>query len=148
MALVEEEKAVIEEDAVESSLNQTSSLPREFSLKVFTQKQLTRRIKETLTILVSFSAYYLFTALFLAFARDSRNGTEKRELNESNERMEVDHETKPSGYEEEWRSDTEEDLQALQEITGGAGFISDYKRGDRLPIVLPAKDEAQYREVV
>uniref|UniRef100_A0A1I7XR91 DNA-directed RNA polymerase III subunit RPC5 n=1 Tax=Heterorhabditis bacteriophora TaxID=37862 RepID=A0A1I7XR91_HETBA len=52
-----------------------------------------------------------------------------------------------TGWEEMWESDEEGDMAQLADLLRD-GFISDYKRGSVLPLVLPKYDESQFIEIM
>ncbi|CAI4227800.1 unnamed protein product [Auanema sp. JU1783] len=51
------------------------------------------------------------------------------------------------GWEDMWESDEAEDEKELSELMKD-DFISDYRRGDRMPIVLPQQDENQFFNIL
>ncbi|KAL3102111.1 hypothetical protein niasHS_003520 [Heterodera schachtii] len=52
-----------------------------------------------------------------------------------------------NAYARHWQSDEEMDKEELDELLKD-GFISDLKKGSKMPFVLPSKDEPQFRKLV
>ncbi|PAV83714.1 hypothetical protein WR25_25109 [Diploscapter pachys] len=78
---------------------------------------------------------------------NSRNRQIKKEVDE-NGGMQVDKgsnqiQSEARSYDALWESDEEADTAALERLLPKT-FISDYKKGETLPVVLPASDEKQF----
>ncbi|CAL2030789.1 unnamed protein product [Caenorhabditis brenneri] len=66
---------------------------------------------------------------------------------EKKEEINVEAKASFEGWDELWRSDDESDERALNHLHP-KGFISDLKRGNVMPVVLPVDDQSQFLNVI